>query len=133
MTRIIILFAFMLSTTLGACQGRGSNGAVSTVSATEFHGKLTSSAKDAQLVDVRTPGEYADGHLKGAINIDINGDDFEHQLAALNKEVPVFVYCRSGGRSTRAASKMESMGFKKVYNMDGGITAWSASGKPVEH
>lgn len=132
MTRIIILFALMLSTTLGACQGNGGNGAVSTVSVSEFQGKFTASAKGAQLVDVRTPEEYADGHLKGSVNININSGDFEQQLSKLNKDVPVFVYCRSGGRSARAASKMESMGFKKVYNMDGGITAWGSAGKPVE-
>jgi thioredoxin 1 len=132
MTRIIILFALMLSTTLGACQSNGGNGAVSTVSVSDFQGKLTASAKGAQLVDVRTPEEYADGHLKGSVNININSGDFEQQLGKLNKDVPVFVYCRSGGRSARAASKMESMGFKKVYNMDGGITAWGSAGKPVE-
>lgn len=134
MTRMIILFALMLSTTLGACQGSGKseNGVVSTISVSDFQGKLTASAKGAQLVDVRTPEEYADGHLKGAVNININSGDFEQQLGKLNKDVPVFVYCRSGGRSARAASKMESMGFKKVYDMDGGITAWGAAGKPVE-
>ncbi len=132
MTRIIILFALMLSTTLGACQGAGGNGVVSTVSVSEFQAKLTAAAKGAQLVDVRTPEEYADGHLKGSVNININSGDFEQKLGKLNKDVPVFVYCRSGGRSARAASKMESMGFKKVYNMDGGITAWGAAGKPVE-
>lgn len=132
MTRIIILFALLLSTTLGACQGRGGNGAVSNISVSDFQGKLTASAKGAQLVDVRTPEEYADGHLKGAVNININADNFETQLGKLNKDMPVFVYCRSGGRSARAASKMESMGFKKVYDMDGGITAWGSSGKPVE-
>ena len=134
MTRLIILFALMFSTTLGACQGSGQGGneVVSTVTVSDFQGRLTASAKGAQLVDVRTPGEYAEGHLKGAVNININAGDFEQQLSRLNKDVPVFVYCRSGGRSARAAGKMESMGFKKVYNMDGGITAWGAAGKPVE-
>lgn len=132
MTRIIILFALMLSTTLGACQGNSSNGTVATVSVSDFQGKLTTAAKGAQLVDVRTPEEYADGHLKGSVNININSADFEQQISKLNKEVPVFVYCRSGARSARAAGKMESMGFKKVYNMDGGITAWGSAGMPVD-
>jgi len=122
----------MLSTTLGACQGNSGHGAVSTIPVSEFQGKLTTSAKGAQLVDVRTPEEYAEGHLKGAVNMNINSDAFEQQVGKLNKDMPVFVYCRSGGRSARAASKMESMGFRKVYNMDGGITAWDAAGKPVE-
>lgn len=82
-----------------------------------------------QLVDVRTPAEFATGHLEGAINIDIYSPDFEKRLAALDKNVPLYLYCRSGGRSGQALAKAKSLGFKKAVHMAGGITAWQGAGK----
>lgn len=82
-----------------------------------------------QLVDVRTPAEFATGHLEGAINIDIYSPDFEKRLAALDKNVPLYLYCRSGGRSGQALAKAQSLGFKKAVHMAGGITAWQGAGK----
>jgi len=64
-----------------------------------------------QLVDVRTPAEYAAGHLEGAINIDIYSPDFEKRLAALDKNAPLYLYCRSGARSGQAMSTAKSLGF----------------------
>ncbi len=84
------------------------------------------------LLDVRTDGEFAEGHLKGATQIDYNSPDFQEKIKALNPETPVYVYCRSGGRSGNAANIMKGMGFKAVYNLEGGIMAWQGAGKPVE-
>ena len=84
----------------------------------------------ASLVDVRTPGEYSKGHLQNARNIDWNGGDFETDISQLDKGTPVFVYCLSGGRSSSAASKMRSMGFKEVYELQGGIVKWRSEGLP---
>lgn len=86
---------------------------------------------NAQLVDVRTPGEYAEGHLKNSVNIDYNSDAFAGKVAKLDKNKPVFVYCLSGGRSSMAAEQMHNMGFAEVYNMRGGIIKWNAAGKPT--
>lgn len=83
------------------------------------------------LIDVRTDGEFAEGHLKGAKQIDISSNDFEEQLKKLDPEIPVYVYCRSGGRSGRAAHIMKGLGFKEVYNLEGGILAWEAEGKEI--
>lgn len=84
-----------------------------------------------QLIDVRTPEEYNDGHLKDAININIFDTDFLKQATQkLDKNKPVAVYCRSGKRSAEAAEKLASKGYK-VTNLDGGIIAWEKDDKPV--
>lgn len=99
------------------------------LSVNEFNDKLKQTP-NAQLIDVRTPGEFAGGHLENAINYDWNGDNFESQIKELDKQKPVFVYCLSGGRSASAASSMRSAGFKTVYEMNGGMMKWRAAGLP---
>ncbi|OJW82035.1 MAG: hypothetical protein BGO69_15665 [Bacteroidetes bacterium 46-16] len=96
----------------------------------DYEQKLNATA-GAQLVDVRTPGEYAEGHLKNSVNIDYNSDAFADKIARLDKQKPVFVYCLSGGRSSMAAEQMHNMGFSEVYNMKGGIMKWNRAGKPT--
>ena len=87
------------------------------------------------LVDVRTAEEYAEGHLPGAVNIDVNKPDFiEHitQNSEFNiQNSPVAVYCLRGSRSMKAATLLAKEG-KEVYNLAGGITAWKEAGMPVE-
>ncbi len=85
-----------------------------------------------EVIDVRTPQEYAEGHIKGAQNIDIYNPEFDKLIGQLPKDKTYCVYCRSGRRSMMAAQKMAQMGFKKVYNLQGGIIAWQQSGNPVE-
>ncbi len=84
---------------------------------------------DAQLLDVRTTGEYAGGHLDGAVNIDRDSPEFEESLSKLDKSRPVFVYCLSGVRSRSAAGVLRSKGFQ-VYEMAGGMMQWRAAGLP---
>jgi phage shock protein E len=86
---------------------------------------------DLVLLDVRTPEEFADGHLEGAVLIDFYDADFAEQLAALDPDVPYLVYCRSGNRSGQAMSVMEELGFTSAVDVDGGIVAWAAAGLPV--
>lgn len=95
-----------------------------TISVTDFESKL-SATENAQLLDVRTAGEYTEGHLDNAENIDWNGNSFESEVQKLDKSKPVFVYCLVGGRSKKAADKLKDMGFTTVYNMDGGYMKWS--------
>lgn len=76
------------------------------------------------ILDVRTPAEYAAGHLPHAVNIDFLATGFEAQVNQLDKDKQYLVYCKSGNRSTKAAAVMETKGFKKIYNLAGGITAW---------
>ncbi len=76
------------------------------------------------IVDVRTPGEYTNGNIEGSKNINIAGN-FSEEIQKLDKNKPVYVYCASGGRSSRAMQTMSQMGFKEVYNLSGGYSAWS--------
>ncbi len=84
-----------------------------------------------QLVDVRSPEEYADGHLEGAQLINFYEENFSTQLEQLDKKRPVLVYCASGNRSGKTAVLLGEMGFKKIYDLDGGIKAWRAAGKKI--
>ena len=96
------------------------------LSATSFAEKIKEYPSSVVL-DVRTPGEFAKGHLENAKNYDWDGSEFQEQVATLDKTKPVFVYCLSGGRSSSAASKMRSDGFKEVYELNGGIMKWRAA------
>jgi len=86
--------------------------------------------KDASVVvlDVRTAEEFADGHMPGAINLDIRGGKFAETLAGLDKSKTYLVHCAVGGRSAKACGQMDGMKFEKVLNLSGGITAWEAAG-----
>jgi len=84
------------------------------------------------VLDVRTTKEYQEGHIPGSVMIDFNAPDFEQQVAKLDKDKTYLVHCAAGGRSTRACKKMETLGFKKIYNLEGGMGAWEKAGKPVE-
>lgn len=83
------------------------------------------------LLDVRTDGEFAAGHLTGATQINYSASNFEAKVKELDRDTPVYVYCRSGNRSGRAARIMKGLGFKEVYNLAGGILAWQRKGKPI--
>ena len=83
------------------------------------------------LLDVRTPEEVNQGIIKGASTINFYDDDFETKLNLVQKDKPVYVYCKSGGRSGEAAAMMKKNGFKKVYNLEGGLNAWAGKGYPV--
>jgi rhodanese-related sulfurtransferase len=86
---------------------------------------------DLVVLDVRTPEEFAEGHLEDAVLIDFYDADFADQLAALERDVPYLVYCRSGNRSGEAMSMMEELGFTSAVDVDGGIVAWAAAGLSV--
>lgn len=87
--------------------------------------KKTIQSKKIQLVDARTPAEFSAGSIEGAQNIDVKSSEFRTMAAKLDKKRPVAVYCLSGIRSARAAGILQEMGFKKIYNLDGGYTAWT--------
>ena len=87
--------------------------------------------KQVQLVDVRTKEEYAEGHIEGAVLIDVKLTDFaEKAEAQLDKQIPVAVYCRGGVRSRRAAEILLFRGFR-VYNLDRGFDQWKKDGKKI--
>lgn len=94
------------------------------VDVAEFKSTLEKNS-EIQLIDVRTEDEFKGGHITNAKNIDWNSANFDIQSSALDKAKPVLVYCLSGGRSKKAASKLKELGFKEVIELNGGYLAWS--------
>ncbi len=83
------------------------------------------------VLDVRTPQEYAAGHLPGAVNINVESPDFTSQVKALDPSATYIVYCHTGNRSAVATERMHALGFKHIYDVQGGIAAWQAAGLPL--
>jgi rhodanese-related sulfurtransferase len=86
---------------------------------------------DVITLDVRTPGEFSEGHIEGAINIDVESTSFDSEIANLDKTKSYAVYCRSGRRSTIAVDKMSATGFEKLSNLESGINEWLANSLPL--
>lgn len=86
---------------------------------------------DFVIIDVRTPQEFAGGHIENAIVIDYNSDTFRDDLDKLDKDKIYLVYCVWGGRSGAALAIMEGLGFLEAYNLSGGILAWQDAGLPI--
>lgn len=104
---------------------------ISTVSATDAAAILEAPPENLVVLDVRTPEEFAEGHLDGAVLVDFYDADFADQLAEFDPEVPYLVYCRSGNRSGQTLGIMEQLGFSSAVDVDGGIVAWAGAGLPV--
>lgn len=85
--------------------------------------------EDVQLIDVRTPEEFAEGHIEGAENINFHSEDFLEQFRDMDKDRPLYIYCRSGNRSSKAAEKLLGSGFKEVIDLEGGFLSWSEFAK----
>ncbi len=116
----------LLSFLFISCHGQTSN-SVNTIDAKLFAEKLKTN-ENLQLLDVRTPEEYSVEHIGDAKNVNWNGDDFVAKVNSYDKSKPIFVYCKVGGRSAQAANKLAELGFKEIYNLDGGIMKWKAQG-----
>lgn len=103
---------------------------IMSVSAVEFEKAIK--ADSVQLLDVRSPQEFAEGHIAGAININVQSDDFRQRAdKELSKDSTILVYCRSGRRSMDAAETLTELGYK-VVNLKGGIIEWNEEGLPVK-
>lgn len=85
------------------------------------------------LIDVRTPEEFRNGRLNGAVNIDFYEETFEDTIDELDKRKKYLLYCRSGNRSRQAMFLMRDLGFEEVYNLSGGIVSWGKSGYSIEN
>ena len=123
---ITLIIMAMSATQISSCN---SNNNITSVSAPEFDKEIK--ANSVQLLDVRTPQEYAEGHIDGASNINIQSDDFQQRAEKeLSKDSTILVYCRSGRRSMEAAEMLTKLGYK-VVNLKGGIIEWKGDGLPV--
>ena len=89
-------------------------------------------AKNISVIDVRTPEEFSEGHIKGAQNIDIASPTFKADLDKLDRTKTYLVHCAAGGRSTRSLSILNQLGFKSIVHLDGGLNGWRKAGLPVE-
>ena len=88
--------------------------------------------KHVIVLDIRTPGEFASGHLAGATNINFHDDDFADRLARLDRDQTYLVHCASGGRSQESLSTFAALDFKSIIHLDGGMKAWRSAGLPVK-
>ncbi len=119
----IVAFGLITVSLLSGCS---SSSAVRNLDAQQFS-KITA-ASSTYVLDVRTPDEFAAGHLPNAHNINVDSTMFGAQIAKLDKHAVYAVYCHSGRRSAIATAQMEKAGFDHIYNLNGGMAAWTASG-----
>ena len=122
------LFILMLSI-LGFIGCTAQNG--SSIDSKEAYRLIKADANIA-ILDVRTAKEFADGHVAGAVNIDVNQTDFAQKIDALDRSKTYIVYCRSGRRSRKAVGIMAAKGFKNLYNVSDGFLGWNKNGLPFE-
>lgn len=116
----ILLFVF---TTAGFAQN--SAGDIKVITPEKFRQEIQ--REGIQLIDVRTPKEFEEGHIDGAKNIDFLADDFlQNFTEEVDKDKPVYLYCRSGNRSAKASEKLKAAGYKNIIDLEGGYKAWSA-------
>jgi rhodanese-related sulfurtransferase len=109
--------------------GCSSSSSAMDLSVTEFSAKIAEPG--VSILDVRTPGEFAEGYIEGARLIDFQSGNFENEIATLDKNAPYAVYCRSGNRSGQAVKVMQDAGFTNVFNMNGGVIDWANAGLPL--
>lgn len=122
-----IIFGALLTSVLAiSCVNQKQEG-VLVANPDTFEQKMTE--PEVQILDVRTEGEFAEGHIQDAQNIDVLQDDFKEKVATLDKNKPVMVYCKMGGRSAKAAGILKEMGFTQIVDLEGGYTAWKGSGR----
>ncbi len=124
---IVVLFLLF---GVAACKDKSEPNTSKIITVEEAH-QILNTDDDIQLIDVRTPEEYQEKHIHYSRNICITDKDFKERAAKLDKNRPIYVYCRSGNRSAEAAQVLKEMGFKEVYNMEGGITTWEEHGYEI--
>ena len=123
----LALFIAPLLVLLSACSG--SSVKVNNLNADAFASDIKNPG--VVVLDVRTAGEFAAGHIENAINIDVESGSFDAEIAKLDKTVEYAVYCHSGRRSAIAADKMAKAGFTKLTNLQDGVASWQAAGYPL--
>jgi phage shock protein E len=119
----ICFVSFMLF----SCKDVSAQEGIKTVSANEFE-KLIKGKDSIQLIDVRTPEEFKTSHIANSKNMNVLSETFLKDIEQLDKQKPVYIYCRSGKRSAKGASLMFEAGFVEIYNLDGGVLHWLSEG-----
>lgn len=132
--QLSVLVLFFTFFTVAACQNnKEQNDSVENLvlKPAQFETKIAET-QNATVLDVCTPNEFSQQHLRNAVNINYHSDNFKTAISQLDKQKPYFVYCWAGSRSAKAAELMRGLGFVKVYELDGGIANWMKNNKPVE-
>lgn len=93
--------------------------------------ELINNKKNLQIVDVRTSSEYLSGSIQNAQNVDVYSSSFNDRMQDFDKESPILVYCKSGGRSHMASEKLQAMGFEKIFDLEGGLMLWTSKKYPL--
>ena len=119
----IIVTVFLLLMQVGCKNSSDSpkNDVVHVVSSAEFKEKSAGQT----ILDIRTPQEFQQGYIEGAVNVNLYDKDFADKISQFDKSKPIFIYCLSGSRSESASKKLANMGFVEVYDLDGGIRQWN--------
>jgi rhodanese-related sulfurtransferase len=126
-SRGFIAVVAAVAITLSACGSEASS--VTNLSVTQFAEEIKQPS--IQVLDVRTPAEFAEGHLANSLNIDFESGNFAEEINKLDKSKSYAVYCRSGRRSALAAAEMSKAGFHHILNMSGGTIDWTTAGLPL--
>jgi rhodanese-related sulfurtransferase len=126
-SRVVIVLVAVTAIVAAGCGGSSATSAVQKADATKAAAMLDSRV----VVDVRTPAEYAAGHIARAQNIDVDGADFSSRISSLDKTAAYLVYCRSGRRSAIAAEQMAAAGFSDIVDA-GAMADLVAAGAPAE-
>lgn len=122
MRKIALLFAMIAFVACQKNENLANQEIIEVLQAKEFSAHIEN--KDVQLIDVRMKSEFEQGHIKGAKHHHIYDKDFAEQVSYLDKDTPVYVYCKAGSRSEEAALELQKMGFTKIYDLKGGISSW---------
>lgn len=125
-----IIYLFIVSLSLFACRAQQEEQRIELISASDFEQKMAENK--GQIIDVRTPKEFNAGHIDGAVNMHVYDKDFEQRVDKLEKDKRVYVYCKVGGRSAEAVETLKAKGFTEIFELEGGMDAWSEAGKPVK-
>lgn len=143
--RSLAALALGLAVALGASACSGAQAELPTATATQLDASTAPGVRvappeeahalvdseDVVVLDVRTPEEYAAGHIDGAVLVDFQADDFAERIDALDRDTTYVLYCRSGNRSAQARALMADLGFRDVTDVAGGFQAWQAAGLPA--
>lgn len=129
MKQLFITFCLLVAISFTSCETT-SQGEVKVVTPEEMQSLLE--LEDVQLVDVRTPEEHKEGFIENAQNIDFNSPTFDEDITKLDKNKPVILYCKSGGRSAKCSKKLQEAGFVKIYDLEGGISKWMHEGLEIK-
>ena len=128
---MVTLLVLLLGTSV--CMASEDKAALQTISPRHFKALLDrhQGDPDVVLLDVRTPKEFEDGHIEGALLFDYYSSDYVKRLQVLDRGKTYLIYCRSGNRSGKSLAIFEKLGFRRAYHMDSGVIGWSREKYPL--